>query len=71
MRTLIDIRYETFSSRNHDVAFTKVVEDRHFNPLRDWLDELPEWDGVVRLENLYIDPDEFLKQIEKVRISYD
>ena len=55
LKALIDIRYETFSSRNHDVAFTKVVEDRHFNPLRDWLDELPEWDGVVRLENLYID----------------
>lgn len=55
LKVLIDIRYETFSSRNHDVAFTKVVEDRHFNPLRDWLDALPEWDGVVRLENLYID----------------
>lgn len=55
LKALIDIRYETFSSRNHDVAFTKVVEDRHFNPLRDWLDALPEWDGVVRLENLYID----------------
>ena len=55
LKALIDIRYETFSSRNHDVAFTKVVEDRHFNPLRDWIDALPEWDGVVRLENLYID----------------
>ena len=55
MKALIDIRYETFSSRNHDVAFTKVVEDRHFNPLREWLDALPEWDGVTRLENLYID----------------
>ena len=28
-------------------------------------------DLVPILENLYIDPDEFLKQIEKVRISYD
>lgn len=51
LKALIDIRYETFSSRNHDVAFTKVVEDRHFNPLREWLDALPEWDGVTRLEN--------------------
>lgn len=55
MKALIDIRYETFSSRNYDVAFTKVVEDRHFHPLRDWLDALPKWDGVKRLENLYID----------------
>lgn len=55
MKALIDIRYETFSSRNYEVAFTKVVEDRHFHPLREWLDALPEWNGTVRLENLYID----------------
>ena len=54
MKALIDIRYETFSGRNYEVAFTKVVEDRHFHPLREWLDALPEWDGTVRLENLYI-----------------
>ena len=55
MKALIDIRYETFSSRNYEVAFTKVVEDRHFHPLREWLDALSEWDGTARLENLYID----------------
>ena len=55
MKALIDIGYETFSGRNYEVAFTKVVEDRHFHPLREWLDALPEWDGTVRLENLYID----------------
>ena len=55
LKALIDIHYETFSSRNHDVAFTKVVEDRHFHPLREKLDALPEWDGVPRLETLYID----------------
>ena len=55
LKALIDIHYETFSSRNHDVAFTKVVEDRHFHPLRERLDALPDWDGVPRLETLYID----------------
>ncbi|MFI3253656.1 MAG: virulence-associated E family protein [Eubacteriales bacterium] len=55
MKAHIDIHYATFSSRNHDVAFTKMVEDRRFHPLREWLDSLPEWDGVTRLENLYID----------------
>ncbi len=55
LKALIDIRYETFSSRNHDVAFTKVMDDRHFHPLREKLDALPEWDGVPRLETLYID----------------
>ncbi len=55
VKALIDINYETFSSRNHDVAFTKVVDDRHFHPLRDKLDALPPWDGVKRLERLFID----------------
>lgn len=55
MKALIDIRYETFSSRNHDVAFTKVTEDRHFHPILNWLDSLPEWDGVKRLDTLFID----------------
>ncbi len=55
IKALIDINYETFSSRNHDVAFTKVVDDRHFHPIRDKLDALPEWDGVKRLDTLFID----------------
>lgn len=55
IKALIDINYETFSSRNHEVAFTKVVDDRHFHPIRDKLDSLPEWDGVKRLETLFID----------------
>lgn len=55
MKALIDIRYETFSNRNHDVAFTKTVEDRHFHPAREYFDSLPEWDRVPRVESLLID----------------
>lgn len=55
MKALIDIRYETFSSRNHDVAFTKTVEDRHFHPAREYFDSLPQWDKVPRVENLLIE----------------
>ena len=55
MKALIDIRYETFSSRNHDVAFTKTVEDRHFHPARDYFDSLPKWDEIPRVEILLID----------------
>lgn len=43
LKSIIDIRYLPFSwSRNHDVAFTKVADDRHFHPVRDYLDSLPE-----------------------------
>lgn len=55
MKALIDIKYVSFSSRNHDVAFTKTVEDRHFHPAREYFNSLPEWDKVSRVENLLID----------------
>lgn len=54
MKALIDIRYLPFSTRNHDVAFTKVADDRHFHPIRDYLDKLPPWDGVDRIPTLFV-----------------
>ena len=54
LKSLIDARYLPFSSRNHDVAFMKAADDRHFHPIRDYLDALPPWDGVPRVEDLFI-----------------
>lgn len=54
LKSIIDIRYLAFSSRNHDVAFTKAADDRHFHPVRDYLNSLSEWDGVKRVEDLFI-----------------
>jgi len=54
MKALLDVRYVTFSSRNHEVCFTKAADDRRFHPIRDYLDALPAWDGEKRIEALFI-----------------
>ena len=54
LKSIIDIRYLPFTSRNHDVAFMKIADDRHFHPVRDYLDGLPEWDGIERVEDIFI-----------------
>lgn len=36
-------------------AFTKVTSDRRFNPLRDYIKQLPDWDGVPRVDTLLVD----------------
>ena len=55
LKALLDIKYGVFSSRNHDICFAKVVDERRFHPIRDMLNSLPTWDGVRRLDTLLID----------------
>lgn len=50
----VDKTYGTFSSRNFDLALTKTADDRAYHPIRDYLDSLPEWDGILRAELLLI-----------------
>lgn len=51
----IELTYGTFSSRNFDIAVTKVTDDRSYHPIREYLDALPEWDQVERVDTLFID----------------
>ena len=53
LKALLDIRYTVFSNRNYDVAFGKAVADRRFHPIRQYLDALPPWDGMKRIEFLF------------------
>lgn len=51
----VDTHYGTFSARNYDIAVTKVADDRSYHPIRSFIDQLPKWDGVGRVDTLLID----------------
>ena len=51
----IDLTYGTFSSRNYDVAVSKVADDRSYHPIKDYLSSIPQWDNVKRVDTLLID----------------
>lgn len=51
----VDSHYGTFSQRNYDIAVTKVADDRSYHPIRQYLASLPPWDGVPRVDTLFID----------------
>jgi putative DNA primase/helicase len=50
----VDKTYGTFSSRNYELALTKAADDRAYHPIREYLDNLPEWDGIKRVETLLV-----------------
>ena len=51
----IDDKYGSFSQRNYQIGVTKVSDDRSYHPIREYFDSLPEWDGEVRAESIFID----------------
>ncbi len=51
----VDANYGTFSARNYQIAVAKVVDDRSYHPIREYLASLPPWDGVKRAERILID----------------
>ena len=51
----VDENYGTFSQRYFDIAVAKVTDDRSYHPIREFLQALPEWDKVERVDTLLID----------------
>lgn len=51
----VDKRYGTFSARNYELALTKVADDRAYHPIQEYLNSLPPWDRVPRMDTLLID----------------
>ncbi len=53
--TYLTYHYGKFTRVNYDVALAKVVDDRSFHPIRQYLDGLPEWDRTERVDTLLTD----------------
>lgn len=51
----VDANYGAFSARNYDIAVTKVADDRSYHPIRNFIDQLPQWDGTERVDTLLVD----------------
>lgn len=47
--------YVEFPKTKLLTTLAKVVDDRAYHPVREYLDSLPEWDGVERVDALLID----------------
>lgn len=47
--------YTEFTKNKIMTAITKVADDRGYHPIREYLDNLPEWDGVPRVDTLLVD----------------
>lgn len=47
--------YTEFPKTKIQTAITKAADDRAYHPVREYLDSLPEWDGLERVDSLLID----------------
>lgn len=47
--------YGLYAPKKTEEALEIVQQNNRFHPVREYLESLPEWDGVKRLENLFID----------------
>lgn len=44
-----------FPENRFSKALTTVTDKRRFNPLREYIQQLPDWDGVARVDTLLVD----------------
>ena len=51
----VDAQYGSFSQRNYQIGVAKVVDDRSYHPIREYLAQLPPWDNTTRAETILID----------------
>ena|GEM_PF-6713459 len=47
--------YTSWSEAIYNNTLLKTADDRAFHPVRNFLETLPKWDGVLRLDRLFVD----------------
>ena len=47
-------KYGEFSKAKIETAFTKTTDDRSYHPVREYIEQLPPWDGVKRLDTMLV-----------------
>lgn len=55
LESFLSGNYTEFAKARIMTAITKAADDRSYHPVREYLDYLPEWDGVKRVDTLLID----------------
>lgn len=55
LESFLSVNYREFAKAKIMTAITKAADDRSYHPVREYLDTLPEWDGIKRVDTLLID----------------
>lgn len=55
LEAYLSMTYTEFPKAKILTAITKAADDRSYHPVREYLDSLPEWDGIPRVDTLLID----------------
>lgn len=55
LKVYLSQNYGVYAPTKTKDAVLAVAAERAYHPVREYLESLPEWDGVVRVENLLID----------------
>lgn len=55
LKVYLSNRYGVYAPTKTKDAVLAVASEKAYHPIKEYLDSLPEWDGITRVENLLID----------------
>lgn len=55
LKAYLETNYDLKGKENYNDAFNKILNENRFNPIIDFLEALPEWDGKKRIDTLLHD----------------